>query len=140
MNEYGRRIIIDRDFDVALTDLTNAMRAEGVDVITRFDVRRFLSERLHRDFRRYALLQVSPPQVLLDGLRTDLDVGPVLPAPIAVYELADGETAIEVGEAFGAVSDDAGWRKRMPEMAALADAEHDRIGRALARLAALASV
>jgi uncharacterized protein (DUF302 family) len=139
MSDYGRRLTVDVGFDEALNELTEAMHAEGLDVVTRFDVRRYLLQHVRRDCRRYVLLQVVSAVLLHEALQMDLDIGAVLPAPVAVYELADGETAVEVVEPFGASAEEAVWRERRPELARLVDAASDRIARAMARLQRLAA-
>jgi hypothetical protein len=62
----------------------------------------------------------------------------VLPATIAVYELADGETAVVAAEPFAPMLEDRGWRESAPALAALADEESQALARALERLERLA--
>jgi hypothetical protein len=61
-------------------------------------------------------------------------VGAILPITIAVYELADGETAVVVSEPFAPVLADRGWREAAPRLARLADQESQLLARALSRL------
>lgn len=134
MEDYGRRVIIDSSFDRTLDETIRAFQAEGLDVITRFDVREYLRRSLEHDFRRYVLLQVSAPRLMLEALRDDLGVGAILPVTIAVHELADGETAVVASEPFGEVLGDLAWREAAPALARLADEESEQVARALARL------
>lgn len=134
MEDYGRRVIIDSSFDRTLDETIRAFQAEGLDIITRFDVREYLRRSLEHDFRRYVLLQVSAPRLMLEALRDDLGVGAILPVTIAIHELADGETAVIAGEPFGEVLGDLGWREAAPALARLADGESEQVARALARL------
>ena len=101
MERYGRRVVVDLPFETAVDETIHALRAEGFDLAGRMDVRRFLVHTLHHDFRRYVLLEVVSPEVTLEALRQDLDVGAVLPTTCAIFELADGETAVVVAEPFG---------------------------------------
>ena len=94
-------------------------------------MRELLERTLEHDFRRYALLQVAVPHILLEALRDDLCVGAVLPSTIAVFELADGETAVVVSEPFGALGSNAQWRRDHSELAGLADLTCARLARAL---------
>lgn len=134
MENYGRRIIVDLPFDVALKKATEVLRDEGIDVLSQCDVRGYFDRHLHHDFRRYVLLQAAIPRLTLDALQEDLAVGAILPITVAVYELADGETAVIVGEPFGPVLSDQGWRAAAPVLAALADEACDRLARAIGRL------
>ena len=134
MEDYGRRLVIDRPFDRALIAVMRVLHEEGWDLTGRFNVREYLRRKLHHDFRRYALLEATSPQLMLDALRQDLDVGAILPVTIAVYELADGETAVVVSEPFAPVLSNQAWRQAVPDLASLADQESDQLARALARL------
>ena len=140
MNDYGRRIVVDSDFDRTVDNVVHAFRDEGLDVISRFDVRGYLRHTIQHEFRRYVLLQVSAPRLMLEALRDDLGVGAILPVTIAIHELADGETAVVASEPFGPVLGDAAWRKAAPALADLADEESGQVARALARLAHLKGV
>ena len=134
MDDYGRRIIIDSSFDRTVDEAIHAFGEEGLDVISRFDVREYLRRRLQHDFRRYVLLQVSAPRLMFEALRDDLGVGAILPVTIAIHELADGETAVVASEPFGAVLCDMRWREAAPALAKLADEESEQVARGLARL------
>lgn len=39
MNDYGRRIVIDRGFEAAVDDVSRPVREEGMQTIARIDVR-----------------------------------------------------------------------------------------------------
>ena len=138
MEDYGRRLIVDLSFDRTVVEAVRALHDEGLDVVGRFDVRDYVLHRLHHDFRRYVLLQALPSRLMLEALRQDLDVGTILPATVAIYELADGETAVVASEPFAPVLSDYGWRQAAPEMATVADQESEQVARALTRLQHLA--
>jgi uncharacterized protein (DUF302 family) len=134
MEPYGRRIVVDLPFELTIAETLRALENEMIEVIGRCDVRRLLEHTLQQDCRRYVLLAVMSPRVALEALRLDVAVGAVLPATIAVFELADGETAVVVTEPFGGLVSEREWRQTTPAMAALADHACEQIARALARL------
>jgi uncharacterized protein (DUF302 family) len=134
MSDYGRRIAIDSDFETAVGDVGRAIREEGLQVIARFDVRDHLARQSGDDFRRYLLLQAWSPDLAREAFRHSLDVGTILPTTFAVYELADGETAVIANEGFASVVEELAWRHEVPALAAIADREADRVARVLARL------
>jgi uncharacterized protein (DUF302 family) len=138
MADYGRRLIVDADFDRTLIETMRAVQLEGLDIITRFDLREHLQRHVHHECRRYVLLQVASPDLMLRALQTDIESGPFLPMTLGVYELADGETVVEATEPFAPVISDAGWRRAAPDLAALADRESAQLARALARMQAAA--
>ncbi len=134
MDTYGRRITVDLPFETAIDELVRALDANGVAIVSRSDVRRFLDRYTHHDCRRYAWLETAIPGVVIETFRDDLTAGAVLPTTIAVFELADGETAIVVSEPFAGLGSDAGWRHSHRRLAALADLTCNRLGRALMTL------
>jgi hypothetical protein len=77
--------------------------------------------------------------VAFDALRLTLDAGPLLTTTLAIYELADGQTAIATRESLAPVADDPAWRRQSPALAALADRERERISRAIALVTAMPS-
>ena len=135
MHDYGRRIVVDLGFEAALGELSRALREEGLQVLARIDVRNEFRRDLGRDdFRGYFLLDAWSPELALDALRHDRDVGPVFPASFAIYELSDSKTAVVAKGPLCPVSTDLEWRRGAPAIASLGDQESDRVSRALARL------
>jgi uncharacterized protein (DUF302 family) len=134
MDDYGRRITLDIPFDQAVKEASKAFRAEGFDLVSTLDLRGYLARNAHHECRRYVLLEALLPQFTLEALQHDPGIGPILPTTIAVYELADGETAVSASPALAAIAFDFGWRAGRPEVAALADRVSERVARAIGRL------
>jgi uncharacterized protein (DUF302 family) len=134
MSDYGRRIVVDLEFDTAVVETSRLIRQEGLKIIARVDVRdHFWRDRSH-DFRRYLLIHAWSSALAVDALRHNLDVGPILPITFAVYELADGESVVVAKEPLAPYASNATWRRDFPELAALADEEAERVARVLAGL------
>lgn len=133
MSDTIRRLVVDATFDRTLVETMRAMQLEGLDIITRFDLREHLQRHVHHECRRYVLLQVGSPELMLKALQTDIESGAFLPVTLAIYELADGETAVEATRPFAAVADQA-WRQMAPDLAVLGDREAELIVRALNRI------
>ena len=53
---FGIQKKLDRDFDVVLAQLPEALKAEGFGVLTEIDVKATLKKKLDVDFRRYRIL------------------------------------------------------------------------------------
>ena len=134
MHGYERLVIVDLPFDVAVSETIEALRCEGLDVATRFDVAEYLDRTVHHDFRNYLLLEIVAPQAILDVLGDDLSAGAILPTTMAIFELADGETAVAVAEPFAGIGSDSEWREAAPSMGAVADRVCDQLARAVTRL------
>ena len=134
MQDYGRRVVVDLPFDRAVHETVDALQAEGLDVTARVDVSDYAQSRLHHDLRRYVLLQALPARLMMTALQLDLDAGPMLTATVAIYELADGETAIVAAEPFAPLVADPAWQLAAPALAHVADEEGEQVARALMRL------
>jgi uncharacterized protein (DUF302 family) len=78
MSDYGRRIVIDTDFETAVRAASRAIHDAGLQVIARVDVRDTFWEHGGCNFRQYMLLEAWSPELALEALRHDLDVGAVL--------------------------------------------------------------
>lgn len=139
VGDYGRRIVIDLDFDRAVIETERALRAEGIAVLARIDAREHFRRTLGHDFRRYALLHVWSPDLALQAMQRDLDTGAIAPATFAMYELADGETAMTVTEPFSPLLSDLAAQREAPVLVALADEQSERVARVLRRLQQSAS-
>jgi uncharacterized protein (DUF302 family) len=134
VQDYGRRIVVDLTFDRAVHETVEAFQAEGLDIMGRVDVSDYSQSRLRHDLRRYVLLQALPAKLTLEALQQDLDAGPMLTATVAIYELADGETAIVAAEPFAPLVADPAWQMAAPELASIAEQESEQVARALMRV------
>jgi len=134
MNDYGRRIVIDTGFEAAVGEVNRAIRDEGMQTIARVDVRDSFRRDLARDFRRYMLFEAWSPDLAFDALRNDLDAGTIFPTTIAIYELADGETAIMAKEPLAPIAAQPEWRRHASRLARVADRQSERVARVLERL------
>ena len=83
MTNYGRRLIVDADFERALIETMRAVQLEGLDILTRLDLREHLKRHAHHECRRYVLLQVASPDLMLRALQTDIEAGPFQAGPRA---------------------------------------------------------
>jgi uncharacterized protein (DUF302 family) len=104
MIDYGRRIVIDWGFEAAVSAANRAIRDEKMQTIARIDVRRSFRRDLGRDFRRYVMLEARSPDLAFEAIRNDLDAGTIFPATFAIYDLADGETAVMVKTPIAAIA------------------------------------
>jgi uncharacterized protein (DUF302 family) len=138
MDDYGRRLTLDVPFELAVAETSQVFREEGFDVVSRLDVRDYLARTIHHECRRYVLLEALLPELTLDALQHDPGIGPILPITIAVYELADGETAVTASPSLAPVLSDFGWRASRPDVAAIGDRAGEQLAQALDRLQYLA--
>jgi uncharacterized protein (DUF302 family) len=134
MQPYARRMVLDLKFEEALGLVNRTIRDEGLQAIARIDVREHFWRTLQHDFRQYVLIDAWSPELALEALRLDLDAGTAFHTTFAVYELADGETAVIVKYSPSSAPRDDRWRHDTDGLAALLDREHDRVSRVMQRL------
>ena len=134
MSDYGRRIVVDLEFETAVGETSRLIRQEGLKIIARIDVRDHFWRDLSHDFRRYLLIDAWSSTLAVEALRHNLDVGPILPITFAIYELADGESVVAAKEPLEPYTSDATCRRDYPELAAMADEEAERVARVFAGL------
>ncbi|MFN8062886.1 MAG: DUF302 domain-containing protein [Vicinamibacterales bacterium] len=124
---YGLSVALDVPFDEAVERVHAALKSQGFGVLTTIDVQQTLKAKLDKDFRRYVILGACNPPLADRALRSELDVGLLLPCNVIVYET--GPTASVVSAmaplvALGLVGDNA-------ELAAVAREADARLRAAL---------
>jgi uncharacterized protein (DUF302 family) len=122
MVDDGRRLLIDLPFEAAVGATTQAIQLEGLAIIARIDVRDHFKGELHHEFRQYMLLEAWVPALAFEEIKADLDEGSRAPIRFAVYELADGETAVTVDERGAPAARVMGRLRRLPRSAPLTPA------------------
>lgn len=134
MDGHSRHVTIDAPFHRAVAETLRAFQAEGFDVVSTLDLRRYLLREAQHDCRRYLLFQMLLPQLTLDAVREDPELGPLLPTTVGVFELPDGETEVTVTPSLAPVIYEFGWRSGRPQVSAVADRAAERVAHALDRL------
>jgi uncharacterized protein (DUF302 family) len=134
MTSQARPLVLDKPFEQAVAAVNAVLRDAGFHVMARVDLRDDMRRLMRHDFRQYLLLTVATPGMLFESLRRDLAIGPFLPATVAVYELADGETAVVASIPSGALLRSRSWKEAQPRVAALAAKEAERLTGALREL------
>jgi uncharacterized protein (DUF302 family) len=116
-------------FDDALAKVPEALKAEGFGVLTEIDVKDTLKKKLDVDFRRYRILGACNPSFAHEALKTELEIGVMMPCNVIVYETDDGRavvTAVDPMQTMAAKGD--------ARLLGLAKTVGEKLGRALDRL------
>ena len=132
MRVHGRHIVLDTDFDQVVVDILKAFQDEGLEVISRVDVREHFKRTLGREFRRHLVFDVWAPDLAMNAIRQDLEIGTFIMTRFVIYELADGETVVSTTEGLSRLVESG--RIQPPGLAALADRERARGAEVLSRL------
>lgn len=86
---------LDINYEQALEKVTEALKEQGFGVLTTIDMQATLKQKLNVDFRKYAILGACNPPFAHQSLRTQLNVGLLLPCNVIVYE-KDGGSVVEI--------------------------------------------
>lgn len=81
-------------FDEAIALVTEALKAEGMGVLTEIDVQGAFKKKLDIDFRKYRILGACHPQVAYQMLQTDDKAGVLYPCNVVVQEHDDGRVEV----------------------------------------------
>jgi uncharacterized protein (DUF302 family) len=129
MTTFGIPRTLRATYDEALARVPEALKSEGFGVLTEIDVQATLKEKLGVDFRRYKILGACNPPLAHEALKTELEIGLMLPCNVVVYERDDRRAevlAIDPTRTVAAAGD-----ARLAEIAAKVK---DKLTRALDRL------
>jgi len=91
---YAHGIELNLPFDEAVSRTTAALKDQGFGVLTSIDVKETLAKKLGVDFRKYVILGACNPPLAERALRSELEVGILLPCNVIVYETDSGKSAV----------------------------------------------
>lgn len=81
---YGREF--DLPFAEAAERAREALKGEGFGVLCEIDIREKMREKLGVDFTNYVILGACNPQLAYEGLKSEKELGLLLPCNVVVYE------------------------------------------------------
>ncbi|RMF82065.1 MAG: DUF302 domain-containing protein [Chloroflexi bacterium] len=84
------------DYEVALEQVTAALKEEGFGVLTEIDVKDTLKKKIDVDFHRYKILGACNPPLAHQALTLAPEVGLLLPCNVTVSEAEDGVTDVSI--------------------------------------------
>ncbi|OJX40281.1 MAG: ABC transporter ATP-binding protein [Chloroflexi bacterium 44-23] len=87
--------VLNMDHEQAVEKVTAALKEEGFGVLTNIDMQATLKQKLDVDFRKYAILGACNPPLAHQSLKTQLNIGLLLPCNVIVYE-EDNGSVVEI--------------------------------------------
>lgn len=81
-------------YEEAIALVTDALKAEGLGILTEIDVQAAFKKKLDVDFRRYTILGACHPQVAYQMLQTDDKAGVLYPCNVVVQEHKNGQVEV----------------------------------------------
>ncbi len=94
----GFEVQLDRPYEQAIEDVTEALKTEGFGILTKIDVKATLKEKLNEDFRPYAILGACNPPLAHRALSHNPEVGLVLPCNVTVEAVNPRGSLVRIGD------------------------------------------
>ncbi|MGD8625164.1 MAG: DUF302 domain-containing protein [Anaerolineae bacterium] len=96
IHDFAYRVELDLPYDQARETAIEALKQEGFGVLTEIDVKATLKQKLDADFRKYTILGACNPPLAHRALRTELEIGLMLPCNVIVYEKEGGSSVVSI--------------------------------------------
>jgi uncharacterized protein (DUF302 family) len=87
---YGFKKTVSLSVEEADQRIREELKTEGFGILTEIDVQATLKEKLDVDFRPYKILGACSPPLAHQALKSETDIGLLLPCNVIVYE-GEGE-------------------------------------------------
>ena len=97
-DNLGFEVRLDRTYEQAIEDVTEALKTEGFGILTKIDVKATLKEKLDKDFRPYAILGACNPPLAHRALSHKPEVGLVLPCNVTVEATNTNGSLVRIGD------------------------------------------
>ncbi len=86
--------IVKEDFEQAVVNVTEALKAEGFGVLTEIDIQATMKKKLEADIRPYKILGACHAPSAYKALQAEERIGLMLPCNVTVRETAGGEVEV----------------------------------------------
>ncbi len=94
--QLGFNVTLTTNFAAALTQVTEALKAEGFGVLTEIDVQTTLKKKLDVDFRPYRILGACNPALAYRALSAVPEIGLFLPCNVTVTQSEEGRVEVSL--------------------------------------------
>ncbi len=96
-SKYGLKRVVSLSYEEAVEKITATLKEQGFGVLTEIDVKATLKKKIDKDFTKYIILGACNPNLALQALTKEKDIGLLLPCNVVVYEDPEnGETVVAV--------------------------------------------
>ncbi|MBC7942140.1 MAG: DUF302 domain-containing protein [Chitinophagaceae bacterium] len=134
-SSYGFQCVLQHmGFDLAVTRVTEALKAEGFGVLTDIDVQATMKSKLGIDTPRYRILGACNPKLAHRALVAEPDIGLMLPCNVVVREASEGGLVVGFMDPVAVMQ-----MTSNPEVAAVAQEVRQRLERVRSAITAQAS-
>ena len=77
---------VDLPYEQAIDKVTAELKKEGFGILTTIDVKDTLKKKIDVDFKKYSILGACNPPLAHRALKTEEEIGLLLPCNVIVYE------------------------------------------------------
>ncbi len=93
---YGLSIELNLPIEQAVKATKEALKVQGLGVLTEIDVRKTLKEQIAADFQPYVILGACNPSLAFVALQDDIETGLLLTCNVTVREEGNGRSVVSV--------------------------------------------
>ena len=86
--------LVNKNFDQAIEDVTDALKSEGFGVLTEIDVKETMKKKIDVDFKKYKIFGACNPHFAYKALTSEDKIGVMLPCNVIVDEHENGEVEV----------------------------------------------
>ena len=86
---YNNSREIDLEFNEAVLKVKEALKKEGFGILTEINVKETLKNKLNVDYEDYIILGACNPPFAYETLKTEKEIGLLLPCNLIVYKESD---------------------------------------------------
>ena len=91
---YGFSKFINLSYERAIEKVTEELKKEGFGILTEIDVKETFKKKLDVDFKKYKILGACNPPFAYEALKSEEQIGLMLPCNVIVYENSLGQTVV----------------------------------------------
>lgn len=91
--DYGYKKRLDIGYEAAIAKTREELSKEGFGVLTEIDVKETLKQKINVDFDKYIILGACSPPFAYEALKSERDIGLLMPCNIIIYE-KEGKTFV----------------------------------------------
>jgi uncharacterized protein (DUF302 family) len=98
MGQYSISTLVKLPFDRALRESHQALKEEGLAVITEIDLQAELARKLDQQIRPYTILGVWVPSWEYEALSREPDIGLLMPSHVCLWDNGDGTCTLATAD------------------------------------------
>ncbi len=104
MSYYFNKVINEKSFDEAISEVQIALKNEGFGVLTEIDIKETLKNKIGVDFKKYKILGACNPHLAYKALQSEDKIGLFLPCNVIVEEHENGEIEVSAVDPIASMS------------------------------------